>query len=307
MEILSTIGSAAMTPLYYAVSGVLLGWRRVLELVPGVSDGWVWVLSIVGLTVTIRALLLPVFLRQIGKRQELHDLQAEIKELQRTYAHDRERLAEEQMKLWQEHGTSPFASCLPLLLQVPIFFALFRLIDLAAKHGGEGSRGFLSGEVAQSLGDAMLLGGHLAETFVNAQQVPTRVIAVGLVVGMAITQLVTQRRLKLSNTPVDALGDAHDQQQKVLLIVLPALFTIGGALLPVGVLVHWLTSMLWTMGQELYVVRRDPTPGSPAFAAAQRRASTLGPGAVPRMPVAQRLALAALALASLLVVLIVLT
>ena len=307
MEILSTIGSAVVTPLYYAVSGVLLAWRRVLELVPGVSDGWVWVLSIVGLTITVRALLLPVFLRQLGKRQGLHDLQGRIKDLQRMYAHDRERLAEEQMKLWKEHGTSPFASCLSLLLQLPIFFAVFRLVDLAAKHGGDGSHVFLSGEVAQSLGEATVLGGRIAETFVDAQDVATRVVAVALVLAMVVTQLVTQRRLGLSNVPADVLREgAFDQQQRMLLVVLPVLFTVGGALLPVGVLVHWLASMLWTMGQQLYVVRRHPTPGSAAAAAADRRTSTLGPGAVPSMPAGQRLALAALAVASLLVVVIVL-
>ena len=307
MEILSTIGSAVMTPLYFAVSGLLLGWRRVLEHVPGFSDGWVWVLSIVGLTITVRALLLPVFLRQLRKRQGLHDLQAEIRRLQTTYADDRERLAQEQMRLWKEHGASPFASCLPLLLQLPIFLAVFRLIDLAAKQSDGGARGFLSGEDARSLGETTVLGGRIAETFLNAQHVPTQVMAVALVAAMATTQLVTQRRLKLSNTPIDALGETHDQQQRMLLVVLPVLFTIGGALLPVGVLVHWLASMLWTMGQQLYVVRHDPAPGSPAFAAAQRRTSTLSPGAVQRMPGAQRLALAVLALAALLVVLVVVT
>ena len=122
-----------MEPLYYAVSAILLGWHWLFDALGLSQRGWIWVLAIAGLTVTIRALLIPLFVKQIKSSRNMQLLQPQIKELQKKYGHDRQKLAEEQMKLWKETGTNPFASCLPLLLQMPIFFALFNVINNAAK------------------------------------------------------------------------------------------------------------------------------------------------------------------------------
>lgn len=276
MEIFSAIGSAIMTPLYYAVSAVLLGWHWVFEHIPGLSDGWTWVLSIVGLTITIRALLIPLFVKQIKSSRNMQLLQPKIKELQKKYAHDRERLTQEQMKLWKETGTNPFASCLPLLAQMPIFFALFRTIDQAAKRGGDGAKGFLSATDAQSLSDSQFLGGRVADTFINADHLETRIIAITLVIIMCATQFLTQRQLMAKNMPADALSGPYAQQQKMLLYVLPPVFAIGGIFFPMGVLFYWVTSNFWTMGQQFYVIRRNPAPGTPAFKAKQQRDASKG-------------------------------
>ena len=131
---LGDIGSAIMTPLYYAVSGILLVWHRAFRRSACPARGWTWALAIVGLTITIRTLLIPLFVKQIKSSRNMQLLQPQIKELQKKYAHDREKLTQEQMKLWKDTGTNPFASCLPLILQMPIFFALFRVIDHAAKY-----------------------------------------------------------------------------------------------------------------------------------------------------------------------------
>src|SRR5690348_15834742 len=125
-------------PLYYAVSAILMGWHWLLVRACFLSDGWVWVLSIAVLTVTIRALLIPLFVKQIKSSRNMQLLQPQIKELQNKYGHDRQRLAEEQMKLWKESGTNPFASCLPLILQMPIFFDLFHVISKAARGTATG-------------------------------------------------------------------------------------------------------------------------------------------------------------------------
>ena len=101
----------------------------------GPAGGAAWALSIIGLTLVIRALLIPLFVKQIKSSRNMQLLQPKVKELQKKYGHDRERLAQETMKLYKETGTNPFASCLPLLLQMPIFLALFRLLDQAAKNG----------------------------------------------------------------------------------------------------------------------------------------------------------------------------
>ena len=97
-------------------------------------------LSIIGLTLVIRAALIPLFVKQIKSSRNMQLLQPKVKELQKKYGHDRERLAQETMALYKETGTNPFASCLPILLQMPIFLALFRLIDHAAKGTGRNGR-----------------------------------------------------------------------------------------------------------------------------------------------------------------------
>ena len=216
---LGDIGSAIMTPLYYAVSGVMLVWHRIFDQFLPDDSGWTWALSIVGLTITIRTLLIPLFVRQIKSSRNMQLLQPKIKELQKKYAHDREKLTQEQMKLWKDTGTNPFASCLPLILQMPIFFALFRVIDQAARKGDKegGARGFLTSADAESLQNAKLLGAKIADTFMNTNVFETRVLTMTLVLVMCLTQFLTQRQLMSKNMPADAMSGPYAQQQKMLL------------------------------------------------------------------------------------------
>src|SRR5688572_9797614 len=95
------------------------------------------------MTIVIRALLIPLFVKQIKSSRNMQLIQPKVKELQKKYGHDRERLTQETMKLYKDTGTNPFASCLPLLVQMPVFLALFRLIDQAAKHP-EDERGLMT-------------------------------------------------------------------------------------------------------------------------------------------------------------------
>src|SRR5690242_12033867 len=128
-----------MTPLYYLISIVLVGAHKMwsaLGLDP--SSGLTWALSIVTLTICIRAALIPLFVKQIKASRNMQLLQPQVKELQKKYGHDREKLTQETMKLYKDAGTNPFASCLPILLQMPIFLALFRLLNKASNDQGHG-------------------------------------------------------------------------------------------------------------------------------------------------------------------------
>src|SRR5512139_2463630 len=123
-----------MTPLYYAISFVLIMWHKLFTTLGLPADsGAAWALSIIGLTLVIRAALIPLFVKQIKSSRNMQLIQPKVKELQKKYGHDRERLAQETMKLYKDTGTNPFASCLPILVQMPIFLALFRLINAAAQ------------------------------------------------------------------------------------------------------------------------------------------------------------------------------
>jgi YidC/Oxa1 family membrane protein insertase len=268
---LGAIGHLILTPLYYAISAVLIGWHELFSLVLPADGGMSWVLSIVGLTVVVRAALIPLFVKQINASRNMQLIQPKVKELQKKYGHDREKLAAETMALYRESNTNPFASCLPLLVQSPIFIALFRLIDQASKN--DKANGFLSKKQAFSLGHAELFG-HIpiSATFLKPDGlVSVQILAAVLVVSMTATTFTTQRQLMTKNMPADAMTGQYAQQQKMLLYVLPVVFAVGGVAFPIGVLFYWTTTNLWTMGQQFYVIRRNPAPGTPAFVAKQER------------------------------------
>jgi YidC/Oxa1 family membrane protein insertase len=261
---LGTVGHYILTPLYYAISGVMLGWHAVLSVVFDPDGGLSWARSIVGLTLVIRAALIPLFVKQIKSSRNMQLIQPKVKELQKKYGHDRERLAAETMKLYKDSGTNPFASCLPIILQMPIFFALFRLIDHAAKnHQGNG---FLSDKVATNFADSLIFGSlPIKASFTSPDgMVSVQIVAAILVLAMTATTFTTQRQLMAKNMPKDALTGPYAQQQKMLLYVLPVVFAVGGIAFPIGVLLYWTTSNLWTMGQQFYVIRNNPAPGTEA-------------------------------------------
>jgi YidC/Oxa1 family membrane protein insertase len=276
--IIGDIGHFIMVPLYYIISAVLLGWHELLSLVGLDPDGGAsWALSIIGLTLVIRAALIPLFVKQIKSSRNMQLIQPKVRELQKKYGHDRQKLAEETMKLYKEAGTNPFASCLPILLQMPIFFALFRLIDQAAKSGK--AHGFLDTEGAKQFANAKVFGEiPLSDSFWGSRtwgtgdgNVTVMIVAAVLVLAMTATTFTTQRQLMAKNMPADAMSGPYAQQQKMLLYVLPVAFGLGGVAFPVGVLLYWTTSNLWTMGQQFYVIRNNPAPGTPAFKAKQER------------------------------------
>ena len=269
MGFLGDIGSFIMTPLYYLVSVVLVGWHKVFGAIFGEASGISWALSIIGLTLVIRAALIPLFVKQIKSSRNMQLLQPKVKELQKKYGHDRERLTQETMALYKDTGTNPFSSCLPLIVQMPIFLSLFRLLSKAAK--GEG-HGILSQSLAEQFAQAKIFGGTISSSFVNSKGVTeVQVIAVFLVLAMTLTTFLTQRQLMSKNMPADALTGQYAQQQKMLLYVLPLVFAVGGIAFPIGVLMYWTTSNLWTMGQQFYVIRNNPAPNTEAFRAKEKR------------------------------------
>src|SRR6478609_1480422 len=241
-----------MAPLYYVISAVLVGWHKLFGSIFGPETGIAWVLSIIGLTLVIRIALIPLFVKQIKSSRNMQLIQPKVRELQKKYGHDREKLAQETMALYKDSGTNPFASCLPILLQMPIFLALFRMLDQASKK--DKAHGFLkTGGVTEVM-----------------------VLAAFLVLAMTATTFLTQRQLMSKNMPADALSGPYAQQQKLLLYVLPLVFAVGGIAFPIGVLLYWTTSNLWTMCQQFYVIRNNPAPGTPAFAAKQKRDAAKG-------------------------------
>lgn len=274
---------------------------------PGIdsASGWAWGLSIVLLTVTVRLLLFPLFVKQIKSQRRMQELAPKVKELQKLHKGDRETLNVEMMKLYKENNANPISGCLPLLLQMPVFFALFTVIrnfklDAEAMYG-------LSTQQLREGAAAQVLGAPISAAFnspaslideLGASHTTVRVVAFLMVIGMGASTFWTQRQL------MARAGTITDPQQimmhKLLLYVLPLSFAVSGVFFPIGVLLYWLTTNVWSMGQQAWVIKKMPpvnlNPGKPAPvvkapkppkpAAAPRTATPTAPAATtPKAPV----------------------
>ncbi len=263
--------NAAMTPLYWAVSGILVGFHWLLSTFMDPASGWTWAASIVLLTVVIRTALIPLFVKQINSSRNMQLLQPKVKELNEKFGHDRERLGQETMKLYKEEGVNPMASCLPLLLQMPIFLALFYVLNSVsrAQSANEVLGSFFRDDPAlvSSLQHATIFGAKISSTFMPMGDGfgATQGLALALIVLMTVVLFITQLQLLRKNMPPEALTGPMAQQQKMMLYMFPAIYAIGGVSIPIGVLIYWLTTNLWTMGQQYILIHNNPAPGTPAY------------------------------------------
>ena len=271
------IGSAIMQPLYWAVSGLLVVFHSLWAPLLGADSGWTWALSIISLTVVVRALLIPLFVKQIRSSRNMQLLQPKVRELQKKYGHDREKLGQETMKLYRENNANPLASCMPLLLQSPIFISLFRVLDGAAREIPRGHWLKVHPELLESLHEATIFGARISDKFLPFTGITNvTILTVVLILAMTGTLFFTQLQLMRRNMPPEALEGPFAQQQKMMLYLFPLIFAVGGVNFPIGVLLYWLTSNLWTMGQQFYIIRRNPAPGTEAYAAWEERQRAKG-------------------------------
>ncbi len=266
---------AIMQPLYWVVSGLLVLFHSLWAPLFGADNGWTWTLSIMSLTVVIRVALIPLFVKQIKSSRNMQLLQPKVRELQKKYGHDREKLGQETMKLYRENNANPLASCLPLLLQMPIFLALFQVLDGAANGIARGTWLENNPDLVTSLQNATIFGARISDTFMKAGfgagVNSIHIVTIVLILAMTATLFITQLQLMRKNMPPEALTGPFAQQQKMMLYLFPVIFAVGGINFPVGVLIYWFTSNLWTMGQQFYVIRRNPAPGTPAYDAWEAR------------------------------------
>ena len=256
-----------LNPLYTAVSWVLVTFHDLLSFTN--NKDLQWSVGIIALVVLIRIILIPLFVKQIKSQRALTALAPQMKEIQKKYKDDRQKQSEEIMKLYREHKTNPLASCFPILAQAPIFFALFWVLN---SIGQNQARGLMKGEYLVSARDANLFGAPLSGTFLGTTDGGTKLVAILLIVFMSATTFTTQRQLMVKGMPkMDSSNNMMLQQQKIMLYLFPIIFAISGVNFPVGVLIYWSTTNLWTWGQQFYVIKRNPTPGSPAYEELQRK------------------------------------
>ena len=264
--------NSIMAPIEWLVATIMYGFHSVFTAI-GMPDagGWTWTLSIVGLVLVMRAAMIPLFVKQINASRKLQMIQPEIQKIQKKYKgksdpESRQAMTQETMELYKKEGTNPFSSCLPILVQSPFFFGLFRVLhglqDIAT--GDRATIGPITREVAAQAESATIFGAQLSDTFLGADGVATQIVTVVLIILMSATTFLTQRQLMTKNMPQSALDSPFAKQQKMLLYIFPVVFAVSGVNFPIGVLIYWFTTNVWSMTQQFYVIRRMPAPGSAA-------------------------------------------
>ena len=264
-------------PLKVAVAWVMVTIHKGLVLI-GFPDGpgIAWVLSIIGLTIVVRLLIMPLFVKQIRASRGMQLLQPEMQALQAKYKgkkdpESRQRMNEEMMALYRKHGTNPMASCLPILVQMPIFFALFRVLaSLGAVADGKYGRpsiGPLTQALAEQVQNSSVLGASLSSSFMDSgDNTQVKIVTVAMIIIMSVTQWYTMAQLTMKNMSAESMNSDNPmiRSQRMMMYVMPVIFAVSGVNFQIGVLVYWVVSNVWTMGQQFFTIRNMPAPGSEA-------------------------------------------
>lgn len=286
-----------MTPLLAnTVANILQPLIDVASAVLNAFHGWglSWGMAIILLTVVTRALLIPLTYKQLKSMRALQAFQPQIKALQQKYKNDRQRLSQEMMKFYQENKINPLASCIPLLAQMPIFITLFWTLKGPLREDMCGQESMACGEIPVSIiekasngtqaGEMMsAAGGYTTDQINNVvthfssilHAIPfgesflfipdltakaTGAVLIVLMVLYAGTQLVSGM----------ITATSADRNQRIMMFVLPFVFIPFIIQFPAGLVLYWITTNFWTIGQQYVVNRVIPPPviPTPAEAAA---------------------------------------
>jgi YidC/Oxa1 family membrane protein insertase len=272
--------------LYTGVSWVLLRWHQLFTLL-GLSEvsGLNWALSIIFLVITARLLLFRFFLKQVHYQRNMQAMQPRLQAIKEKYKNDRQAQQREMMRLQQEEGFNPLTGCLPMLLQIPIFIALFHVLGHVSNSASlchpiqvQNTKLSLYGFTATqtcSAADAKLFGAPLAGSLTDSRHsiestlsgiyTSTLIVTIIVVIISAAATFYTQRLVKAGN-PTQPEGTAATVQ-KLMAVGIPISVVISGLFFPLGVLIYWFTSNAWTMGQQLYINKFHPHLPPPDAAA----------------------------------------
>ncbi len=274
MPILANVIQDAFSPL-------ITVFEEIMVFIHGHIVGGSWGLAIVGLTVLIRAILVPLTYRQLKSMQEMQRHAPEIAKLKEKYKEDKQRQQQEIMKFYQEHKINPLASCLPLLMQLPVFISLFYMLrtdlkkhicgpqlvsyynahpNLATKFKASPNISSVAHLPSKFLEETTCntVAAHSAK-FLFIPDITSKATGVVLVV-LIVLYVGSQLALTLIATAT------ADPNQRRLMLLLPVVFVVILYRYPAGLLVYWITTNLWTVGQQFVIRRRLPPPPRPTGA-----------------------------------------
>lgn len=277
-----------LNPLYDAVAWVIMQLHAGFGAIFGPSSGWAWALTIVFLVIIMRLILLPLFIKQMHATRKMTALAPQVAELRKKYKNDRQKLNEETMKLYRENGANPLAGCLPVVAQLPVFFALFNVLRAISldepKYG-------LTPAVVHSAQTAHIFGVTVADRFLSTLLPPTlypgigtsqRIVIILTVIVSATTTFLTVRQsMKRGMTPQVDPNNPMASSQKVMQYIVPV-FALSGLYWQYGLVMYWVTTNLWTLGQQYVLFTRFPPPTPVAAGAGAAAAAAAGkPGGKP--------------------------
>jgi YidC/Oxa1 family membrane protein insertase len=291
--------------LYTAVSWVLLRWHSLFTAIGFDKDsGLNWTLSIVFLVITARLLLFRMFVKQVKYQRHMQEMQPKISALREKYKNDKGEMQRQMMKLQQEEGFNPLSGCLPMFLQIPVFIGLFHVLRHLSAAGSETygkhhpdrlTLYTFSKDETLSAAKAKLFNAPLAASFHDTNKLihdtlggtvsTTRVVILVLLVVSAAATMATQllARANATTTPEGTAATI----QKAMLYLIPIGVLASGLLFnfPLGVLLYWFTSNLWTLGQQAYIIRFHPhTPKEVPVTGELGKTLAPKPGARPQRP-----------------------
>jgi YidC/Oxa1 family membrane protein insertase len=270
-----------LNPLYDAVGWIVKHIYDVLQPIFGPTSGWTWALTIIILVVFMRLLMVPLFIKQMHTTRAMSALTPQMTALRKKYKNDKQTLNQEMMKLYQEAGVNPLMGCLPIALQLPVFFSLFSVLrEIAEWKPGEPLKYEITRHMVVSAQHAKILGASVADKvlFTGTTYVPLHakvVIVLAVIVSMATTYLTIKQSMKRGMMPAATPDNPMGQSQKYMAYIMP-FFALTGLYWPFGLVLYWVTTNVWTLGQQWILGRRYPyTPpaaedaGTPAPAAAR--------------------------------------
>jgi YidC/Oxa1 family membrane protein insertase len=255
-----------LTPLYEAVAWVMQQIHTGVSHILSPVSGFAWVLTIVILVVLMRLILVPLFIKQMHATRKMSALAPQIQELRKKYKNDKQTLNQETMRLYRENGANPLAGCLPLLGQMPLFFALFSVLraisDWKLSSGKPPPYGLSKGFVL-SAQHADILGAHIPDKFLfplPGQTLESRLVILGAVLISVTTTFMTVRQsTKRGMTPQMTPDNPMAQSQKYMTYIVP-LFALSGLYWAFGLVMYWVTTNVWTLGQQYVLFKRYPMP-----------------------------------------------
>ena len=257
--------------LYTAISWVLKMWHSLFSTFLDPAAGLTWALSIVFLVITVRILLFRLFVKQVRSQRAMQELQPEIAKLKKQYGSDRQGMAQAMSALQKERGVNPLAGCLPILPQIPIFIGLLHVLR-RLRPGAPGLYGW-NDTLTDQAASAQVFGAPISSAFIMPGGVKTdsilalpgvelttiRVVTTILIVVMCLTTFFTQKQIMSRSGPVE--GQAA-MIQKLLLYGMPIGLFVSSFFFPLGVLMYWFVNNLWTLGQQFWILKKLPPPGS---------------------------------------------
>ncbi len=255
--------STILAPIDDAVAWIITHLFNLFSPVFGLTSGVTWLLTIVVLVVLMRLILVPLFIKQMHTQRAMTALTPRLTELRKKHKGDRETLNAETMKLYQEAGVNPLMGCLPVVLQMPIFFALFSVLRYIAEWTPkEPLQYHLTEKLILSAQHAKIFGATIADKVLFVKPplvVPLHakiVIVIVVIVSMTTTYLTVRQSMKRGMMPTGK-DSPMGQSQKMMAYVMP-LFALTGLYWQFGLVLYWVTTNLWTLGQQYVLLRKYP-------------------------------------------------